>query len=101
MILYSVTVSIDRPYEQEWLEWMKGIFLPKMMATGRFVEYKMFRLLNGEDEGATYSIQYFTNTIQELESYLDEDAPALIQEHFQRFKDRHVAFRTMLEQVEI
>ena len=76
-------------------------FLPKVMSTEKFVEYKMFRLLNAEDEGATYSIQYFANTIMDLESYLEQDAPALIQEHFQHFKDKHVAFRTMLEQVEI
>ena len=80
---------------------MNEEFLPRVMATGKFVEYKVFRLLNSEDEGATYSIQYFADNIVDLEDYLQNDAPELVKEHYEKFKDRHVAFRTMLEQVNL
>ena len=45
-------------------------------------------------------IQYFTPSIIQFNQYLETFAPQLIEEHRQRFKDQHVAFNTLLEEVE-
>jgi hypothetical protein len=100
MILYNVTVSVDKPYEMEWLTYIKEEYIPKVMATGRFVDSKVYKLVNAEDEGATYSLQYFAQNIMDLETYLAVEGPAIIQEHYDRYKDKHVAFRTVLEEVD-
>ena len=98
MILYSVTVNIDQEVETEWLKWMKEVHVPNVMATGIFFDYKIFRLLN-EDQGSTYSFQYFAKTLEEVNIYFEKYAPALVEEHLEKYKDRHVAFRTVLESV--
>jgi hypothetical protein len=45
MILYSVTVNIDRQVEQDWLQWMKSVHIPEVMDTGLPMSYKLLRLL--------------------------------------------------------
>ncbi|QCK13560.1 DUF4286 family protein [Mangrovivirga cuniculi] len=101
MVLYSVTVNVDKDIEEEWLDWMKTSHIPKVLNTGMFKEYKMFRLLNEESgvEGTTFSIQYFAEDINKINEYLENHAPDLINEHYEKYKDRHVSFRTLLEQI--
>ncbi|MEQ9423790.1 MAG: DUF4286 family protein [Cyclobacteriaceae bacterium] len=100
MILYNVTVNIEADVESEWMDWMKNSHIPKVMATGQFLDYKIFKLLNEEEGGGTtYSIQYFAKSLNELNHYFAEFAPALVQEHLDKYKDKHVAFRTVLEAV--
>jgi len=100
MIIYSVTVNIDQSIEQEWLQWMKESHIPKVMETGMFYEYKLFKLLVEEEQGTTYSFQYSAKSIVETNKYLQEFAPKLQQEHAEKYKDQFVAFRSMLESVD-
>jgi len=100
MILYNVTVGIDKEVESDWLEWMRSKHIPDVMATGMFTSYKMFKVLSQEEEGSTsYSVQYFAETVEDVVKYLDHFSAPLVREHLDRYKDRHVAFRTLLEQV--
>ena len=100
MILYSVTVNIDRAVHDEWLRWMIEKHVPDVLATGLFTEYKILRLLNEEENGGiTYSFQYFTESLENLEEYQTTYASALQKEHTERYRDRFVAFRTVLEVV--
>ena len=101
MILYNVTVGIDKQFEAEWLQWMVSEHIPKVMATGMFLEQKIYKVLSHMEEGtSSYSIQYFSDSMDKLEIYLNEFAPDLTEEHRAKFKDKHVAFRTLLQEVE-
>jgi hypothetical protein len=101
MFLYNITYNIDSDIEDHWLVWMKQVHLPSVMATGYFSDFKFYRLLNVKDEGRTYSAQFFTNDLKKLEDYLHKDAPLLMEEHNQRYRHKHVAFRTVLQEVEL
>ena len=100
MVLYNVTVGIDTALEEEWLVWMKQKHIPDVMKTGQFDHFKIFKVLNQEQEDTvSYSIQYFAKTIDDVVIYLNDFAPSLSEEHRVKFKDRHVAFMTLLEEV--
>jgi len=99
MIIYNVTVGIDKDVESEWLSWMKTKHIPDVMATGMFEENKIYRVLTEEDN-ISYTIQYFSDSLAKVEKYLTEFAPGLINEHNERYKNKHVAFRTLLESVD-
>ena len=100
MILYNETVGIDLSIESEWLAWMKSTYIPQVMKTGMFVEFKIYKVLTSEDEGTiSYSVQYFAKSMDEVEKYLDKFAPLLIEELREKFKDHHAAFRTLLEEM--
>ena len=100
MILYNVTIGIDKEIESEWVEWMKSEHIPDIMDTGIFEQYKFYKVLSHDDEGSvSYCVQYFTQTIEQFNLYLKDHAPLFVEKHRARFKDRHVAFRTLLEEV--
>ena len=100
MVLYNVTVGIDIDVEEEWLNWMQKVHIPAVMNTGMFTEYKIFKVLSQEEEqSVSYSLQYFAENIDKVVEYLNNYAPSLVEAHRTRYKDRHVAFRTLLEEV--
>jgi len=99
MFLYNITYKIDKPIEQDWLDWMRVLYVPKMMATGYFHSYKMYKLLHIEDDGVTYSFQFSANSISDIQQFLEKDAKLLEEEHNLRYRNRHVAFRTVLQEV--
>ena len=100
MFLYNVTVGIDKDVEQEWLQWMKDEHIPNVMDTGMFVEYRIYKVLHDQEEGSvSYSVQYFAKTINHVTLYFEKFAPALLEQHRTRFRDKHVAFMTLLEEI--
>jgi hypothetical protein len=50
--------------------------------------------------GTNYSVQYFTDSREKLDSYYLEDAPRLREEGMRLFGDKMLAFRTELEVLE-
>lgn len=99
MLLYNVTVGIDKDLEAEWLTWMKSYLLPEAMKSNAFSSYRLYKVLTHEDEGTvSYSIQYFSDDIQKIVHYLNNQGKALGEEHRAKFKDRHVVFNTLLEE---
>ena len=100
MLLYNVTVGVDKDIEQDWLAWMKGKHIPDMMKTGMFVSSKIYKVLHDQEDGTiSYSVQYIAPTLDHIQKYLEAYAPALSEEHRQRYLNKHVAFRTLLEEV--
>ena len=98
MILYNVTVNIDNSVADEWLQWMKEIHVPAVMGTGLFIKNNIFRILADEDSGGkSYSVQYTCESMEKYEQYREKFAAALQAEHANKYKDRFVAFRTLLE----
>lgn len=99
MIIYNVTVNIEDSIQDEWVEWMKNVHIPDVMKTGFFTESRFCRVLADEDTGTTYSIQYTCIDMPTLEEYYREHAPRLQEEHAKKYKDKFIAFRTLLEVV--
>lgn len=100
MIIYNVTVNIENDVHDEWLKWMKEEHIPEVVQKGKFLEGKIMKILTADDsEGTSYAIQYTAATMGDYEKYRDEFAPALQQEALKRYKDKFVAFRTLLQLV--
>ena len=63
-ILYNVTIKISTDLHIEWLEWMKRVHIPEVMATGNFTHFHFYRLLQQEDDdGLTFVVKFFANSI--------------------------------------
>ena len=45
MLLYNVTVGIDKELEQEWIDWMKQQYIPVVMKTEMFTRLVMESIL--------------------------------------------------------
>jgi hypothetical protein len=102
-IIYNVTVNVDDDIHQEWLTWMREVHIPEVMATGLFLSNRMLRVvtqLGEEDSGTTYAIQYTLKEIKDFLTYSDNYAPALRQKTLDKYGNKAIAFRTLLEVVE-
>lgn len=98
MYIYNVTVHVALPVRDAWLEWMQQTHIPQMLATGKFSEARLCRVLSEEQTGGvTYAIQYRTKNRELLDRYYREDAPRLRRESEERFGEHCLAFRTELE----
>lgn len=101
MIIYNVTINIESELHDEWLSWMKETHVPDVMSTGKFIDSRILRIIGDEDSGGkTYSVQYTCNSMNDFLEYEHDHAQALRAEHTAKFKDKFVAFRTLLEVVE-
>jgi hypothetical protein len=99
MIIYNVTVKIEHDAHVAWLSWMREVHVPEVLATGLFLDSQMARVMVDEEDGVTYAIQYRCADMSTLERYQRDHAPRLQAGHSEKFKDKFVAFRTILEVV--
>ncbi|HEY9176196.1 MAG TPA: DUF4286 family protein [Flavipsychrobacter sp.] len=100
MVLYNVTIKINHEAEQEWLQWMKEEHMPELMATGLFVESRLFRLLDvDESDGITYAAQYYCKNMIDYDNYISEHSAEMRAKGLERFGDKFIAFRTLMELV--
>lgn len=100
MLLYNITIGIDKEVEDEWLQWVKVEHIPEVMRTNMFTDFKIYKILHDQDEGSiSYSIQYLAETLENVNAYFEKFAPILQEKLRLRFKDKHVAFMTLLEEV--
>jgi len=101
MILYNVTVSVDRDVEYDWVVWMKSEHIPEVLATGYFTRHRLLKLLNDSPDvtGVSYAIQYEADDLGKLGSYLEHHAAQLREKHMLRYGTKTIAFRSVLEEV--
>jgi hypothetical protein len=101
MLIYNVTVAVDRGIENDWLVWMKQTHVLDVMATGMFVSSKIYRVIGIEEgESVSYAVQFTAKSLNDVNLYLTDHAPRLRQLSQEKFGDKQVAFRTLLEEVE-
>lgn len=99
MIIYNVTINVDDSIHTQWLVWIKE-HIPQVLATGKFTEAKLTKVLIKEETGTTYSIQYRAKSREDLDDYYKNYSEKLQSEGLQLFSDKMLAFRTELEIVD-
>ena len=100
VIIYNVTVGVDKSIELEWLAWMRESHIPNVMKTGMFVGHQILKVLtHDEPQSVSYAIQYTALNMGHLQEYLERFAPALRKEVQDKFGDKQLAYRSVLEVV--
>lgn len=97
MIIYNVTTILEESIEQDYLDYMKDIHMPEVMASGAFSTCNLLKLTEPDNEGVTYCAQYITDDIQKLNQYRANISPKLQEDFKQKFNNHYVAFRSVLE----
>jgi hypothetical protein len=100
MVLYSVTVNVGDDIHEDWIQWMREVHVPEVMNTGCFAMHKIMRLKEPQQDGHTYSFQYYCESHEKLNEYQSVHAPALRADVENRYANKFVAFRTILDIIE-
>lgn len=101
MFIYNVTIKVDHSIAIDWLEWLKSIHIPEVIATGCFTEAKVLQLLEtDEEEGLTYAIQYNAPSKAMYNNYIQNFAAELRDKSFQKWGDKFIAFRSIMQIVD-
>jgi Domain of unknown function (DUF4286) len=100
MIINNITYSVDRNLEQDFLEWLKAVHIPEAMKTGKPKSNKIMRLLTEvENAGATYSVQYSFEKMEDFEDFENEFLDDLNYEVYKRYNGHYVFFPSLLEEI--
>tara|TARA_B100000902_G_scaffold130444_2_gene129398 strand:- start:3467 stop:3775 length:309 start_codon:yes stop_codon:yes gene_type:complete len=100
MIIYNVTVSVSDDIKDEWLEWMRGTHIPELMSLGLFSKAQINRVIAQDDSDNTFAIAYTCSSMKELHQYQINFSSELQNKHIERFGEKAVAFRTLMELIE-
>ena len=100
MIIYNVTFKLAHEIAGEWVAWMKTEHMSELMQTSLFTDSKLYRLLDqDEEDGLTYIAQYFCNSMKEYQQYIAEHAQGMRDKGLNKFGNKFIAFRTVMESV--
>ena len=101
MIVYNVTTKVDWSVANNWVQWMKETHIPGILATGCFSNFAFYRLLQVDDEdGQTFTVQYFADDENAYNDYINQHAAYFRQEVLNRYGNKLIAFRSLMEEVE-
>lgn len=97
MLIYNVTINIDENIAEEWVQWMKAVHIPEVVATGCFKEGRLCRIFGEEQGGKAYAAQYLCESMDIFLKYQKEFAPALQAKTQKKYDGKFAAFRTLME----
>ena len=100
MIVYNVTYKVDHDVNEEWLRWMRRVYIPRAMDTGKFDDHRLCQIMGvDESDGMTYSLQFSSPNMITFQLFQEQDAYPLQKAMMTRYKDRYVAFSTIMKEV--
>ena|ERR1700761_5452011 len=100
MIIFNDTVIVEESAHERWLDWVKGVHIPAVMATGYFKSFQILNVIDSPNEGVTYCIQYYAETIQDFNHFYNKHLHQLQAIHNQEFENQFVIFNTLMQTVD-
>lgn len=101
MFIYNVTVMVAHDIHEAWKSWMQQEHIPEVMASDCFEKHVFVRLMeNDETEGVTYAVQYYALSKAAYNRYIDKYSPLLRQKTIEKWGNKVIAFRTLMQVVE-
>lgn len=100
MLVYNETIIIEENSYMEWLEWMKNVHIPAIMATGYFESYKILNVVDSPNEGVTSCVQYYTATSENFNKFYNQHFNKFQSLHQQRYENRFVMYNTLMEVID-
>ncbi len=100
MIVYNITMKVNHDIVNEWIAWQKEEHIPEIMATKLFDDHKMYHLFEHDDEeSATFTVQYFTSSLEKYNHYISSFAPLLREKAIAKWGDQFTGFRSVMKAV--
>ena len=101
MLIYNVTTKVHNAIAGDWLQWLKQEHIPEIITTCCFTHAIVLRFMEiDDDEGPTYTVQYFANTQQDYDHYVEDHASSMRNKAFEKWGNQFIAFRSLMHIVQ-
>ena len=101
MIIYNITIKVEKQIADSWLQWLLHEHIPAVMQTNCFVAYKVVRLLEVNDtDGPTYAVQYSATSKADYNRYIEMYSSQMQKQSFDKWGEQFIAFRSVMEVVQ-
>jgi Domain of unknown function (DUF4286) len=100
MIIYNVTIKVNKAIADQWLTWLKEEHITDIIETGCFTHATILHLLEMDDaEGITYAVQYHASSKDLYDRYIDNFSAKMRKKGIDKWGNQFIAFRSVMEVV--
>jgi hypothetical protein len=96
MLIYQVKIIVSASIEEEWLQWMKTVHVPDMIATGLI---RSFTILKPAEMEQVYLFHYYFDSDSDYEHYQKQYAPKLKEHPTKKYPNQFKAERSVLHNI--
>lgn len=98
MITYQVEVTVPNALVDQWVDYMTSQHIADVVNTGLFLTAHLIKVVDPTSPDATvFRVRYACRSIDDLETYRSEHAPALQAHHTEKFGTAVTAVRSVTE----
>ena len=100
MFIINQTFNVEQEILNEWIDWMKLVYIPEVMASGFFLQHKILKVLS-EDimNGHTFAVQFLVSDPIFIEMADENFINKYEVLTSKTFGDKVMFFRTLLEEI--
>ena len=96
------TFKVDWSILDDWMEWVIKTLIPAIQKSEHVTSAKLVKIVSLDDmDGPTYALQVGHDSKASYNHYMELELPQLMQPAYERWKDRFVGFRTLMEVINI
>lgn len=101
MIVFNTTFHVDEDIQEEFIEYMVKIFIPKSTKSGMLKSPRFAKVFGKDsDEGISFAMEFQVTDIVEMERWNSNESQSAFTPLMERFKEKMVGFSTLLQTIE-
>ncbi len=102
MIIFNTTYHADHARKDEFIGWLREVYIPTTLQHGILQEPQLTRIFaDNEEEGVSLSLQFKTVDSEVLNRWHEECGATLMAEMRERFGNQVLGFSTLLEMIDL
>lgn len=98
MYIFNLTTAVSPEIHQQWLQWMKENYIPKVLSTGKVYNIRLYKVLDtGNDHN--YAVQHQSDSPKKMMEFITVDVPKLQQYIAEAYGEKVLTFATQLKEI--
>lgn len=101
MLIYNTTYQVENDDARNFVIWLHEVYMPQVEENGLLKDPRLTRILSHkEEESECFSLQWEVEDTRTLHQWHTAQGAALNAEMLQVFKEKVLAFSTLMEVIE-
>ncbi|MDR1517582.1 MAG: DUF4286 family protein [Dysgonamonadaceae bacterium] len=102
MMILNTTFHLDDEIHAEALDYLKTVYIPGAIKSGKAAEARLRKVLgSGDEDGHSYSLQFSIADLDALKEWNAQTGRMLNAKLIERFSDKVIGFSTLLQEMEL